>query len=314
MRQPSRRAALLMGKGRDGVRAFRGCGTGSSPIGVRGWHLRRPMVTFLQWVLPCLSNIHAVHKLATIRSIRCSETGGIMTVMEQVDYYELMQISRNADPDTIHRVYRFLAARFHPDNPETGDVEKFGLLKSAYDVLSEHERRMAYDLELETSVPQPAPLAAQVDFMDTMQGELNRRLAILAVLYYRRRHNPMAPEVSLAEIEKRMGFPRDYLEFTIWYLIKKSYITRADNSDFTLTVAGVDFVETQRANIPVLNRMLTSGNSTDESVDESHTLDANAPRWIVLPDMTQIRDRRDPSRKGDRRDGSFGRRATDVVG
>ena len=44
---------------------------------------------------------------------------------ETVDYYEFLQISRNADPDTIRRVYRFLAARFHPDNPETGDSDKF---------------------------------------------------------------------------------------------------------------------------------------------------------------------------------------------
>ena len=56
-----------------------------------------------------------------------------------------------------------------------------------------------------------------------------------------------------------MGFPRDYLEFTAWYLMMKGYITRADNSAFTLTVDGVDFVETQRAKIPVLNKMLTSG-------------------------------------------------------
>lgn len=236
-----------------------------------------------------------------------------MLVMEKIDYYELMQISRSADFDTIHRVYRFLAARFHPDNPETSDPEKFSVLREAYEVLSDPERRMSYDMEAENAVPQPQAMSTNVDFMDTMQGELNRRLAVLAVLYYRRRHNPTAPDVSLAEIEKRMGFPRDYLEFTTWYLVKKGYITRADNSDFTLTVAGVDFVETQRANIPVLNRMLTSGNSTDTEVDESRTLDSKSERWVVLPDMTHIRDRRDPNRRGDRRNGEFGRRATDVI-
>lgn len=235
-----------------------------------------------------------------------------MLVMEQVDYYELMQISRNADPDTIHRVYRFLAARFHPDNPETGDPEKFGLLRTAYDVLSDEAQRLSYDLELDNCVPQPLPLSTEVDFMDTMQGELNRRLAVLAVLYYRRRHNPQTPEVSLAEIEKRMGFPRDYLEFTTWYLSKKGYITRADNSDFTLTVAGVDFVETQRVNIPVLNRMLTNG-STDREKEDCHSLDSESVRYIVLPDMTRIRDRRDPKNRGDRRQGQFGRRATDII-
>jgi curved DNA-binding protein CbpA len=39
------------------------------------------------------------------------------TPAEAVDYYEFLQISPNADADTIHRVYRFLAARLHPDNP-----------------------------------------------------------------------------------------------------------------------------------------------------------------------------------------------------
>jgi hypothetical protein len=97
--------------------------------------------------------------------------------------------------------------------------------------------------------------------MDSMEGELNRRLAVLALLYFRRRSDSAHPHVSLFEVESRMGFPREYLEFTIWYLQKKQYIVRADNSDFTLTADGVDFVETQRANIPVLNRLLTSGAS-----------------------------------------------------
>jgi len=36
------------------------------------------------------------------------------------DYYEILQISVNAEPDTVHRVYRLLAQRFHPDNKERG--------------------------------------------------------------------------------------------------------------------------------------------------------------------------------------------------
>src|SRR4029453_9295546 len=44
---------------------------------------------------------------------------------EQVDYYELLQISPNAEPETIHRIYRLLAQRYHPENRETGDTRKF---------------------------------------------------------------------------------------------------------------------------------------------------------------------------------------------
>ena len=39
------------------------------------------------------------------------------------DYYEMLQISPNADSETIHRVYRILAQRYHPDNHDTCDPE-----------------------------------------------------------------------------------------------------------------------------------------------------------------------------------------------
>jgi curved DNA-binding protein len=175
------------------------------------------------------------------------------------DYYELLQISPRADSETIHRVYRYLASRFHPDNPQSGDTEMFHSLKLAYDVLSNPERRAEYDATLAQAEVHKAPMSTSIDFMDSIDGENNRRLAVLAVLYFRRRENPTGPAVSLKELEKQMGFPRDYLDFTMWYLTKKRYITKADNSDFSLTVDGVDFVEKERASLPLLNRLLTNG-------------------------------------------------------
>ena len=179
--------------------------------------------------------------------------------MDVADYYEFLQISPSAEPDTIHRVYRFLAGRLHPDNLDTGDAEKFFLLKEAYDVLSDPVRRAEYDAARENQLPKMAPLSSWIDFMDNMNGELNRRLAVMAVLYYQRRTNPYSPEVPFVDIEKRMGFPRDYLIFTTWYLRSKGYITRADNMELTLTAEGVDFVEKERANIPILDKLLTTG-------------------------------------------------------
>jgi curved DNA-binding protein CbpA len=186
--------------------------------------------------------------------------------LKHQDHYEFMQISPNAEPDTINRVYKFLAARLHPDNPETGNADKFTLLKEAYDVLSNPARRAEYDAMHTKETPETDPLSSSMDFMDNLEGELNRRVAVLAVLYIRRRAYPNTPEVSLSAIESSMGFPRDYLEFTLWYLLKKGYISRADNSALTLTAEGVDFVETQRSSLPTLSRLLTSGagsSSTD---------------------------------------------------
>ena len=65
------------------------------------------------------------------------------TESELTDYYELLQISPNAEPETIHRVYRLLAQRFHPDNRDTGNTERFHQLSEAYQVLSDPERRAA---------------------------------------------------------------------------------------------------------------------------------------------------------------------------
>ncbi len=209
------------------------------------------------------------------------------TIVEIANHYEFLQISPNADPDTVHRVYRFLAARYHPDNPDTGDTDKFHLLKQAYDVLSDPVRRAEYDTGCEKEKPQPDPLSNSVDFMDQIDGELNRRVAVLAVLYIRRRTDPNRPEVTLGEIETRMGFPRDYLDFTMWYLQKKGYASRADNASFTLTAEGVDFVETQRGNIPTLNKLLTSGSESSATSPRAAN-DAYIPprKPIIVPPVT----------------------------
>ena len=206
-----------------------------------------------------------------------------------VDYYEFLQISPNADAETIHRVYRFLAARLHPDNSETGHEENFRLLRVAYDALADPRRRAEYDATRNGTQTAPEPLATSIDFMDALDGELNRRLAVLAVLYYRRRTNPAYPEVNLSEIEVRMGFPRDYLDFTLWYLQRKGYVSKADNAQYTLSVDGVDFVETQRGNIPTLHKLLTSGSgSSVEDHSKSRHSEANVEpeENVAAPEAT----------------------------
>ncbi len=200
-----------------------------------------------------------------------------------VDYYEFLQISPNADVDTIHRVYRFLAARLHPDNPNTGDPEQFKLLKTAYDVLSDRIRRAEYDLTRRRGAPEP--MSKEVDFMDNMEGELNRRLAVLAVLYHKRRANSNSPEVSLAEIEERMGFPRDYLDFTLWYLQRKGYVSKEDNATYALTADGVDFVEKERADFPTLNKLLTAGSEPSaEDIAQANLEAAAMPLQAPAPE------------------------------
>jgi curved DNA-binding protein len=199
------------------------------------------------------------------------------------DHYEFLQISPKAEIATIQRIYRFMASRFHPDNPVTGDPEKFLLLKRAYEVLSDPVRRAAYDAKRDTGEVRPNPIFEMAEFVNGIEGEVNRRLGVLALLYTRRRTNSDDPKVSLYDLEKRMGWPREYLDFTTWYLRNMHYITREDNSDFALSALGVDYVESNYTRIPMLNKLLNSGSRTATSAaSAANRQHEDSPRELFL--------------------------------
>jgi molecular chaperone DnaJ len=66
---------------------------------------------------------------------------------DQRDYYEILGVSKNADEAELKKAYRRLAMKYHPDRNE-GDAkaeEKFKEAKEAHDVLSDDQKRAAYD-------------------------------------------------------------------------------------------------------------------------------------------------------------------------
>jgi molecular chaperone DnaJ len=67
--------------------------------------------------------------------------------MQQQDYYELLGVSRGADDAEIKKAYRKLAMKHHPDRNQGDNVseEKFKDIQKAYAVLSDKQKRAAYD-------------------------------------------------------------------------------------------------------------------------------------------------------------------------
>ena len=177
----------------------------------------------------------------------------------EIDHYEVLQISPNADIETIHRVYRIMASRFHPDNPRTGNTETFLLLKGAYEVLVDPEKRAKYDQTRQIEDEAPLPVFELQDFVYGLQGEINRRLGVLALLYNRRRANQDHPGLSLLDLEKRMAFPREHLTFALWYLRSKGYVSQEDNSDCGITATGIDFIESHSASDELIQRLIHAG-------------------------------------------------------
>jgi curved DNA-binding protein CbpA len=167
-----------------------------------------------------------------------------MAKHETPDYYEILQISPTAEPETIHKVYRLLAQRCHPDNKDTGNESEFRQLSEAYRVLSDPERRAQYDIgHVALRQARWRLVSNGSHASNDFEVEQLIRFTVLEVLYTRRRTEPDNTGLSMRDLESLIGRAREQLEFTIWYLVQKKYITRGDNSDLVITADGVEFLE-----------------------------------------------------------------------
>lgn len=162
-----------------------------------------------------------------------------------VNYYDLLQIHPQAEMETIHRVYKIFAARYHPDNLATGDAERFRLYTEAFKILSDPAARAAYDQTLAVDRPAALPVFQTRDFTDGFDAEIKIRVGILCLLYAKRRANPDYAALSMLDLEQLMDFPREHLRFAIWYLRSRKFITQDDRSSFQITSEGVEHLETQ---------------------------------------------------------------------
>lgn len=163
-----------------------------------------------------------------------------------VDYYEVLQISPNADQETVHRVYRVQAQRFHPDNKESGNASAFRQIAEAYQILSDPKKRADYDARHRSSRPQPK-FDPNVSPASTLADEHRKRHEILTILYRKRLAQPDQPSLGLRDLLDLVGMPREQLEFSLWYLKEGGYLLRTDSARHSITLKGVELIETLAA-------------------------------------------------------------------
>jgi curved DNA-binding protein CbpA len=162
---------------------------------------------------------------------------------EEIDLYEVLQVSDTAEPETINRVYRIFAQRYHPDNKETGNEARFREITEAYQVLSNPEKRAQYDATNQKRRKDRWRLVSEgATSENNFELEQAVRLTVLECLYTQRRIDPASPGVFLRELERMIGRPREHLEFTLWFLNQKKLIN-TDDSRMYLTAEGAEYLE-----------------------------------------------------------------------
>lgn len=176
------------------------------------------------------------------------------------NFYQLLQVARDANPTIIRYAYRFLAAMYHPDNTETGDAEKFRIITEAWRTLSDEGKRAAYDMTLGAAEAQAAPMPGQAPGMGAAQApragmaqykvpkagiswsEIELRLAILNLLLEQRRKKPKSGGSSAKMMMDCLDIhDMAEIEYAIWYLREKGLIEAGERA-FMITVTGVDYI------------------------------------------------------------------------
>ncbi|MCP5115515.1 MAG: J domain-containing protein [bacterium] len=179
------------------------------------------------------------------------------------DHYDALQISPNADQEVIHRIFRLLAQRFHPDNDDTGEEATFKRILTAYRILSNPEQRAAYDANYQATRRRRWRIFDQGQAYKGMGAERRKRMGLLRLLYTQRSSEPDRPFMTIHALEDLLGCPRHHLQMSLWYLRVKGYVNRSDDGRFSITADGIDLAEAEENWEPPQHRMIAAA-KTDE--------------------------------------------------
>ncbi len=157
-----------------------------------------------------------------------------------VDYYEVLQVSQNADTETVDRIYRLLAKRYHPDNTASGDEARFREVHTAYEILSDPRKRAEYDVQYDRNESLQWEIFEQKGAGNGHQEDQRIFRGVLSLLYAARRRNPVSGGLGSVDLERMLGVPREHLEFPSWYLKKKGWVEVLDSGQFAITIDGID--------------------------------------------------------------------------
>jgi curved DNA-binding protein CbpA len=162
-----------------------------------------------------------------------------MNTVQNRDLYEILEVSPTASQETIERMFRYLAQHYHPDR-ETGDADRFDQIAKAYGTLKDPESRAAYDSRHKTNLDYQWSLVEEAGDNDNFDKDSMIQERVLSVLYTKRKRDPREPGLGPIQLARVIGCPHEMLDFHVWYLKDKGWITRLENGSVAITADGVD--------------------------------------------------------------------------
>jgi len=160
-----------------------------------------------------------------------------------IDYYEFLMISPTADRQMIEWAARLMLARYDPQKSKTPDEKKCELVKEAFRTLADPKKRVAYDGELTKQRPASTiNVKAEINLQDVVEAHRLRQ-AIMLVLYQAIFRKPRDPDVGRTDLARQVGVSTQDLEFGLWFLREKGWITATQAGSYAITLLGAEWVE-----------------------------------------------------------------------
>lgn len=122
------------------------------------------------------------------------------------NYYEILEVSKNASKEVIEKAYKVLAKKYHPDLQEPANKkiseEKMKLINEAYEILSDDNKRRNYNIELENK--EKAIREQQVNNYKDIEEDDEE--------YYEEYEKPLTKKEIKAQIKQEKKAQREYRE------------------------------------------------------------------------------------------------------
>ena len=162
------------------------------------------------------------------------------------DHYALLGLDPKSDSAAIQAAYTKAAEKYHPGNPDTGDQAKFDAVNMAFEVLADPILRREFDKLKGVDQDDGVPKFSGKPFFEALGRETRLRVALLCILYDRRRTKPFTPSLSMRQVENSLHTTEAELSFALWYLKQRGLAGQDDKSSLLITVEGMDYLESNQ--------------------------------------------------------------------